>query len=121
MRKIITELCKVALVVVFSVFALVLALGCASAPAPKPTASVAQFPINHRCSRGEYPLMQVQVLACSKLKIKPAVIVLEPDNYKRLFGEYERCVGRKLDPSTTIRLCGVPVGMGDPKKPKEST
>jgi hypothetical protein len=60
-----------------------------------------------RCPRAQYPYMQLQVYACSRLQSRPPVIRLDPANYARLRAEMERCVGHPI--LGRITLCGIPV------------
>ena len=68
-----------------------------------------------RCRRAQYPYLQLQIYACSRLRQRPPVIVLDPANYTRLRGEMEQCVGHHV--SGQIKLCGIPVVPGS-KPPK---
>src|SRR5947207_1093507 len=46
-----------------------------------------------RCPRAQYPYMQLQVYACSRLQRRPPVIRVDPANYARLRAEMEKCAG----------------------------
>ena len=59
------------------------------------------------CPRAQYPYMQLQVYACSRLESRPPVIRLDPVNYARLRGEMEKCAGHPI--TGRITLCGIPV------------
>jgi hypothetical protein len=69
----------------------------------------------NRCRRAQYPYLHLQIYACSRLRQKPPVIVLDPANYTRLRAEMEQCVGHRV--SGQLKLCGIPVVPGS-KPPK---
>ena len=70
-----------------------------------------------RCPRAQYPYMQLQVYACSRLQGRPPVIRLEPANYARLRAEMEKCAGHPIP--GRISLCGIPVVPATPVKGRD--
>ena len=69
------------------------------------------------CPRAQYPYMQLQVYACSRLQRRPPVIRLDPANYARLRAEMEKCAGHPIP--GRISLCGIPVVPATPVKGRE--